>query len=79
MSDTETLLQAMDWAALDGDIDVAIERSVARSLLDTISTLQAENNRLRYFRDQCSTLTGTLWPQNETTNELALLIRDSGK
>ena len=41
-----------------------------------IEELEAEVKRLKYFVDQCHTLTGSLWPQNETTEELGRAIKE---
>lgn len=40
-------------------------------LYSKVVKLQAENAKLQVFVDRCESLTGSLWPQNETTVELA--------
>ena len=35
-----------------------------------------ENAKLEAFVDRCKSLTGSLWPQNETTAELAKAIKE---
>lgn len=39
-----------------------------------LSDARAEIAGLREFREACESLTGSLWPQNETTEALALLL-----
>ena len=64
-----------------------IELEAERDKLRDVVTLSADRNteleaqvaELKQFRDSCVSLTGSLWPQNETTQYLSTLLQDKEK